>query len=459
MSTQYAVTNPATGEVAEEFDTIADEQLDAALSVAAAAQKQWAARSFAERAEAVNRVAALFAERADELARIIGVEMGKRVSEGVEEAEFCHDIFGYYAEHGEELSKDLPLEANPGGRAVVQRRPIGVILGIMPWNFPYYQVARFAAPNLMIGNAVVIKHAEICPASARAIAEIMARAGVPEGVYTNVYASHDQIAGAIADPRIAGVSLTGSERAGGRIAALAGAGLKKVVLELGGSDPYIVLDAADPAEAARQAWSTRMYNTGQVCNANKRLIVSADIYDEFVAELETLARAATPGDFTSDDETVYQPLSSRAAAERLASQLERAADEGARIRVGGELAARGAYVSPAVVTDIPVGSDVYYEELFGPVACVYRAGSDAEAVELANNTQYGLGASVWSADPQRAERVGAQLEAGMVQVNSADGEGAQIPFGGVKHSGFGRELGPVGMDEFVNKRLFYVGQG
>lgn len=453
----YAVTNPATGEVIEEFATITDAGLEATVAEADAGQAEWASRSFAERAGIIHRVAALFAERAGELAGIIGVEMGKRTSEGVEEAEFSRDIFGYYADHAEQLCRDLPLDANPGGAAVVERRPIGVILGIMPWNFPYYQVARFAAPNLMLGNAVMIKHAQICPRSSAAIAQIMADARVPEGVYTNVYASHDQIETLIADPRIAGVSLTGSERAGRQVAAQAGANLKKVVLELGGSDPYIVLDSDDVAGAARQAWETRMYNVGQVCNANKRLIVSAGIYDDFVAELEALAAAAVPGPHTSEDPAVCPPMSSRGAAETLAAQLAEATAAGARLRVGGRLSEQGAYLSPAVLTDIPVGSQVYDQELFGPVACVFKVSSDAEAVELANNTQYGLGASVWSTDVERAKKVDAQLQAGMVQVNSADGEGAQIPFGGVKNSGYGRELGPVGMDEFANKRLYYVG--
>jgi succinate-semialdehyde dehydrogenase/glutarate-semialdehyde dehydrogenase len=453
----YAVINPATGETVEKFPFPTEEELESVLATAAAAQREWAARTIAERAAVVNRAAALFTERKAELAEIIGIEMGKRLSEGVEEAEFSADILAYYADHAETFSADLPLEANPGDRAVVERKPIGVILGIMPWNFPYYQVARFAAPNLMVGNAVIVKHAEICPRSAAAIEQIMVDAGLPAGLYTNVYASHDQISTLIADRRIAGVSLTGSERAGRKVAAQAGANLKKAVLELGGSDPYIVLDTEDVKAAADLAWSTRMYNTGQVCNANKRLIVSDDIYDEFVAELERLAKLETPGDYTSDDPSVYQPLSSRRTAEGLAAQLRDAAEAGAHI-VGGELSDQGAYVSPAVVTGIPVGSEVYYQELFGPVAIVFKVSSDAEAVELANNTQFGLGASVWSTDLERAERVGAQLDAGMVQVNTAAGEGAQIPFGGVKNSGFGRELGPIGMDEFVNKRLYYVGE-
>ncbi|MCX0278403.1 NAD-dependent succinate-semialdehyde dehydrogenase [Nocardia zapadnayensis] len=457
MSTGYRVENPATGDVVETFDTATDAQLEDVLSTADAAQREWAQRPIAERAQIVSKVAALFDERKDELGRIIGEEMGKRLTEGVEEAEYCNEIFQYFADNGEKFSQETTLDVDRAS-AVLERLPVGVLLGIMPWNFPYYQVARFAAPNLMLGNAILLKHAEICPRSAAAIQQIMDDAGVPAGVYTNIYASHDQIAALIGDRRVAGVSLTGSERAGAVVGALAGQHLKKAVLELGGSDPYIVLDTDDVKAAAETAWGLRMYNTGQACDSNKRLIVMDDIYDEFVAELEKLAQAASPGDFTAEDATVYQPLSSRGAAERLAEQLSRAKDSGAQIRVGGELSDSGAYVSPAVVTDIPRGSDVYYEEFFGPVATVYKVTSDEEALELANDSQFGLGGTVFSRDPERAKKVGAGLEVGMAKVNTTAAEGANVPFGGVKRSGFGRELGPVGMDEFVNKRLYWVGE-
>ncbi|MCK1802060.1 NAD-dependent succinate-semialdehyde dehydrogenase [Brevibacterium sp. R8603A2] len=457
MSTGYRVENPATGDVVETFDTATDAQLEDVLSTADAAQREWAQRPIAERAQIVSKVAALFDERKDELGRIIGEEMGKRLTEGVEEAEYCNEIFQYFADNGEKFSQETTLDVDRAS-AVLERLPVGVLLGIMPWNFPYYQVARFAAPNLMLGNAILLKHAEICPRSAAAIQQIMDDAGVPAGVYTNIYASHDQIAALIGDRRVAGVSLTGSERAGAVVGALAGQHLKKAVLELGGSDPYIVLDTDDVKAAAETAWGLRMYNTGQACDSNKRLIVMDDIYDEFVAELEKLAQAANPGDFTAEDATVYQPLSSRGAAERLAEQLSRAKDSGAQIRVGGELSDFGAYVSPAVVTDIPRGSDVYYEEFFGPVATVYKVTSDEEALELANDSQFGLGGTVFSRDPERAKKVGAGLEVGMAKVNTTAAEGANVPFGGVKRSGFGRELGPVGMDEFVNKRLYWVGE-
>ena len=455
MSQGYRVEDPATGKVVEEFDTIADAQLDTVLATAVEAQTGWAAKSIEERAEVIRRVADLFAERKDRLAGLIGTEMGKRVTEGVEEAEFAGDIFRYYADNAARFAADQPIETDSGD-AMLQRLPVGVLLGIMPWNFPYYQVARFAAPNLMLGNGIVLKHAEICPRSAAAIQDIMEAAGAPEGLYTTVYASHDQVATAIADPRIAGVSLTGSERAGAQVAAQAGKHLKKAVLELGGSDPYVVLDTDDVAEAAQTAWATRTYNTGQACNSNKRLIVMDDIYDDFVAELTKLAREMKPGTWDDEDETVYQPLSSRPAAEKLVDQLQRARDAGAVLHAGGELAADGAYVSPAVLTDVPVGSEIYYEELFGPIATVFRVASDDEALRLANDSQFGLGGAVFSTDEARAKRVASALEVGMANVNTPAGEGAELPFGGVKRSGYGRELGPVGMDEFVNKRLYYV---
>ncbi|PNL17907.1 MULTISPECIES: NAD-dependent succinate-semialdehyde dehydrogenase [Micrococcus] len=456
-ATGYRVHNPATDEVVETFDSLQDSEIDGILATAVAGQREWAALSVDERGTIVQKVADLFDERKHELAQIIAEEMGKRVSEGVEEAEFSAEIFGYFVKNAAELSKDRPIESFAGGRAMVRSLPIGVLLGIMPWNFPYYQIARFAAPNLMLGNAIVLKHAEICPRSALAVQKIMDDAGVPAGVYTNVFATHEQISEFIADPRIQGVSLTGSERAGAIIGAQAGQHLKKAVLELGGSDPYVILDTEDVAEAAATAWGTRMYNQGQACNSNKRMIVAEDIYDEFVAELVKLASAMKPGEPASEDETVYLPLSSRGAAETLAEQVAKAREQGATVHVGGELAdGAGALFSPAVITDVTKDMDAYSEELFGPVAVVYKVSSPEEALELANDTPFGLGGAVFSQDEALAERIASQLEVGMANVNTPAGEGAEIPFGGVKRSGFGRELGPLGMDEFVNKQMYYV---
>jgi succinate-semialdehyde dehydrogenase/glutarate-semialdehyde dehydrogenase len=443
----YQVINPATGEVGQTFDTASDADIESAISGATQAYASWKNVPIAERGEIVKKVAALFAERADELAAIANEEMGKPLGEGVEEAEFCQSIFDYFATEGPTLAADQPIKTFSGGKAVVQKLPVGPLLGIMPWNFPYYQIARFAAPNLMLGNTIILKHAESVPKSALAVEQIMKDAGLPEGAYVNVFASHEQIETIISDPRIQGVSLTGSERAGAVVAALAGKNLKKCVLELGGSDPMIVLDSDKLDEVVDNAWDFRMYNTGQACNSNKRMIVMDDLFDDFVGKLTEKALAIDS----------FSPLSSRRAAEALAEQVDDAVSKGATLHAGGVLSdGPDAHYTPAVLSGITKDMRAYAEELFGPVAVVYKVGSDEEALALANDTTYGLGGAVFSADPARAEKIAQQLEVGMANVNTTAGEGAEIPFGGVKRSGFGRELGPLGMDEFVNKRMFFI---
>ncbi|WP_332664587.1 NAD-dependent succinate-semialdehyde dehydrogenase [Aeromicrobium sp.] len=443
----YQVVNPATGEVVETFETASDADIEQAITAATQAYAVWKDVPITERGEIIKRVAGLFAERADELAAIANEEMGKPVSEGLEEAEFCQSIFDYFATEGPTLAADQPIKTFAGGKAVVQKLPIGPLLGIMPWNFPYYQIARFAAPNLMLGNTIILKHAESVPKSALAVEQIMKDAGVPEGAYVNVFASHEQIATIIADPRIQGVSLTGSERAGAVVAALAGKNLKKCVLELGGSDPMIVLDSDNLDEVVDNAWDFRMYNTGQACNSNKRMIVMDDLFDDFVGKLTEKALALDS----------FSPLSSRKAAEALAEQVDDAVSKGATLHAGGVLSdGPDAHYTPAVLSGITKDMRAYSEELFGPVAVVYKVSSDEEALKLANDTTYGLGGAVFSADPARAEKIAQRLEVGMANVNTTAGEGAEIPFGGVKRSGFGRELGPLGMDEFVNKRMFFI---
>ncbi|MBA6434332.1 NAD-dependent succinate-semialdehyde dehydrogenase [Streptomyces sp. GMR22] len=454
---RYRALNPATGQVIEDFAHATDTEIQDAIAAAHAAFEKWRRRPIAERAAVVARLADLFTERVEELAGIITLEMGKRHDQAVGEAEFSADIFRYFAEQGERLAADQAIPTFSGGRAVVQRRPVGVLLGVMPWNYPYYQVARFAAPNLVLGNTILLKHAESCPYSALAIRDLMLEAGVPAGVYENVFASHNQVADIIADDRVQGVSVTGSERAGAAIGALAGKHLKKAVLELGGSDPYIVLDADDVAEAATTAWETRMENTGQACNSNKRMIVAEPVFADFVAGLVEHASGLQPGDPAEAKDGTYAPMSSRAAAETLHEQVQDAVAKGATLHTGGELSpGPDAYYSPAVLTGVTPGMRAYSEELFGPVAVVYKAASDQEALDLANSSRYGLGGAVFSTDVARATAVAAELEVGMANVNTPVGEGAELPFGGVKRSGFGRELGPLGMDEFVNKRLLYI---
>jgi succinate-semialdehyde dehydrogenase / glutarate-semialdehyde dehydrogenase len=456
-SPTYQILNPATGEVEQTFETASAAEIEAALSAAHTAYAAWKDVPIEDRAKVVHRVAELFRERQDELGAIATKEMGKPLSEAVGEADFCGDIFDYFATEGPTLAADQPIKTFSGGKAVVQKLPIGPLLGIMPWNYPFYQIARFAAPNLMLGNTIILKHAESVPGSALAVARLMKDAGVPDGAYVNIFASHDQVETIIADPRIAGVSLTGSERAGAVVAAIAGKNLKKCVLELGGSDPYVILDSDDIEAAADTAWETRISNTGQACNSNKRMIVMDDVFDGFVARLTEHALDLRPGDPNAEDEGTFAPLSSRRAAEILAEQVDDAVSKGATLHAGGVLGdGPAAYYSPAVLTGITQDMRAYREELFGPVAVVYKVTSDDEALALANDTQYGLGGAVFSTDPERATRIAQRLEVGMANVNTPAGEGAEVPFGGVKRSGFGRELGPLGMDEFVNKRMFYV---
>ncbi|MFJ9249111.1 NAD-dependent succinate-semialdehyde dehydrogenase [Streptomyces sp. NPDC101776] len=441
----YRVVDPATGDPGRSFPYATDAEVAEILDASQSAYLDWRERAVAERADLVRRAGAALLRRSRELAATMRLEMGKPLSEGTAEIEYCASIFDYYADQGPALLADEELATRGAGRAVVRSRPIGPLLGVMPWNYPCYQVARFAVPNLVLGNTVIVKHAESVPLTARALEEVFLDAGLPHGTYLNVFATHEQVETVIADPRVQGVSLTGSERAGSAVAATAGRHLKKCVLELGGSDPFIVLDSPDVTAVAALAWQTRIHNNGQACTSNKRMLVMADIYDEFVTALVLEAKAV--------DTAVHPPLASRAAAEHLAAQVEDAVAEGARLLAGGVLAPdRSAHYSPAVLVDVTEDMRAWHEELFGPVAVVHRVTHDEHAVELANATPYGLGAAVFSADPERAHRVAERLETGMASINTPSMDGPELPFGGVRRSGYGRELGPA-MGEFVNRRL------
>lgn len=453
----YRTQNPATGEILETFERASDTQIEKALENSDAVYKDWSLKSVQERADVVKKVAEIFAQRKDELARTISIEMGKTYDESLDEVQFATDIIEYYGVYGPGLITDYEIPSTIPGKAYIEHKPIGVLLGIMPWNFPYYQVARFAAPNLLLGNTILLKHAEICAKSALLIQEIMEQAGVPVGGYQNIFASHDQISNIIADTRVQGVSLTGSERAGAIIGAQAGKHLKKCVLELGGIDAMVVLDSADVAKTAREAWDFRVYNGGQVCNSNKRIIVMDDIYDDFVEALKGFAQGLQPGDPLDMKEGEYAPLSTREAAQTVHKQVQDAVAAGATLEIGGKLAeGESAYYSPAVLTGVARDSEAYRQEIFGPVATVYKVSSDQEALELANDCALGLGGSVFSTDVARAERIAKRLESGMAHVNTIAAEAAELPFGGVKRSGFGREMGPLGIGEFTNKRLYFV---
>jgi succinate-semialdehyde dehydrogenase/glutarate-semialdehyde dehydrogenase len=448
----YAVVNPATGETIKEFPTITDDELRDAIGRADAAYKSWSGSStVAERAALIRKVGDLHKERSQELGAIIAREMGKPIAEAVGEADFAGDIYHFYADNAEDLMADEPIKLLGGdGTAVVRRGPYGTLLGIMPWNYPYYQVARFAGPNLIVGNPILLKHAPQCPESAAEMQKIFDEAGFPEGTYENIYATNDQIEWVIGDPRVHGVSVTGSERAGAAVAEIAGRNLKKVVLEMGGSDPFIVLGTDDVGAVAQQAAEARFENAGQACNAAKRFIVKDEYYDEFVAKLKDQLAGIKKGDPGSED-TTLGPLSSTTAADRLEDQIKRAIDGGAEVVVGG--GRDGNYFEPTILTGIEQGSDASQEEFFGPIAQVYKVGSEEEAVSLANDTQFGLGSYLMTNDKEQAERVANAIEAGMVYVNIVGADSPELPFGGFKRSGFGRELGRFGADEFVNKKL------
>ena len=452
----YAVINPATGETVKSYPTISDADLEASIGAADAAHRDWSRTStVAQRAALVRRVGELFAERRQELSEIIVREMGKPMEQALGEVDFSADIYAYYANNAEALLRDEPVALLAGeGSALIRRSSLGVLLGIMPWNFPYYQVARFAGPNLVIGNTILLKHAEQCPESAAAIEAIFHDAGFPAGAYTNIYASHEQIATIIADTRLQGVSLTGSERAGAAVAEVAGRNLKKIVLELGGSDPFILLSTDDMDATVNAALAARLDNNGQACNAAKRFIVADELYDPFVEKFSAAIAAVKMGDPTAEG-TDLGPLSSAKATETLTKQVARAVEQGATLVTGGT--ADGNFYAGTVLTDVQPGSDAFHEEFFGPVAQIFRVPDEAAAIALANNTPFGLGSYVFTTDPEQALRVADGIEAGMVFVNLVGADGAELPFGGVKRSGSGRELGRFGADEFVNKKMIRIG--
>ena len=452
----YAVVNPATGETVKEYPTIGDGELSAAIAAAHAAHLEWVpSTTVEERAQMIRRVGELHAERRDQLAEIIVREMGKPIEQALGEVDFCVAIYDYYADNAPRMLADEPVDLLDGeGSAFIRRSPLGVLLGIMPWNFPYYQVARFAGPNLTIGNTILLKHAPQCPESALAMADMFHQAGFAENAYINVFATNEQIEWVIGDPRVQGVSLTGSERAGAAVAEIAGRNLKKVVLELGGSDPFILLSTDDMDATVEAAVGARLDNSGQACNAGKRFIVVDELYEPFLEKFTAALTAVKPGDPTSPD-TVVGPLSSRTASDRLDDQVKRAVAQGATVAGGGG-DKNGNFFPTTVLTGITPDNDAYREELFGPVASVYRVGSEDEAVTLANDTPYGLGSYVFTTDREQALRVADRIEAGMVFINAVGAEGAELPFGGVKRSGFGRELGRFGTEEFVNKKMVRV---
>lgn len=450
----YRVVNPATGEQGAELARVSDAEIDATIARAHAARGPLTALTAQERAEILCRVADLHEERQDELAEIIVREMGKPLWQAKGEIGFVVLIYRYYGEEGAQYLADEVIDSKRGRTAIVRTAPLGALLGIMPWNFPFYQVARFVAPNLLAGNTVLLKPASQCPESAAAIAEILAEAGVPAGAYENLCVESARIEQVIADPRVRGVSLTGSEAAGRAVGALAGQYLKPVVLELGGSDPFIVLSVDRMEEAISAALNSRLHNSGQACNGAKRFIVIDELYDEFRDAFVAALAAAPVGDPHTPGVRVG-PMSSVAAAQELEGQVARAVSEGAKLTLG-DGTADGAYFSTTVLEEVAVGSETSQTEFFGPVAQFYRVASEEEAVALANDIPFGLGSYLFTTDREQAFRVADQLDTGMVYVNESLADSPELPFGGTKASGFGRELGRYAISEFVNKKLIHM---
>ena len=453
----YQSTNPYDGKVVKSFDEINDAQLESKLQAASHCfENDWRHKSFADRKTVLSRAAALMRERSQAMAELITLEMGKLIAQSQGEVALSAAILDYYAEHAEAFLAPEKL-STPRGEAMVESSPIGVLFGVEPWNYPYYQIARFAAPNLMAGNVVMVKHASSVPQCALAFEQLMVDAGAPDGAYTNLFVSKDQIAKIIADPRIRAVALTGSEAAGAVVAAQAGKQLKKSTMELGGSDAFIVLEDADLEKAVKHAVSGRMGNSGQACTASKRFIVVEAMADSFLQKFQAAMENFKPGD-PMDKQTTLAPLSSADALKNLLKQVDGAVASGARVLTGGKRMEghAGAFMQPTILTDIDKSNPAYHEEFFGPVALFFKVPDEDAAVALANDSPFGLGGSVFTQDIERGKRVARKIDTGMVFINSGAVSSPELPFGGVKNSGYGRELSGAGIQEFVNKKLIRV---
>ncbi len=449
--------NPNTNKTIKSFEEMTEKTIDIKVANAQQAFTKWKETSYQQKADLLRKVATLMRIKKSELAKTITLEMGKILAQAEGEIDLSADIFDYYAENGEAFLADKVL--NPAfGTAIVRSSPIGVLLGVMPWNFPFYQVARFVAPNIMVGNTILLKHASIVPQCAEALEELFAEAEAPKGLYTNLFISGKRASALISDKRIKGVSLTGSEEAGASVAMEAGKHLKKVVLELGGNDVFIILEDADIEKTVEWAVVGRMNNNGQCCVASKRFIAVESIASAFIQKFKEKLSKMKVGN-PMDAATELGPLSSEEAAVYLADQVKRSIDEGAKVLLGGKRADReGAFMEPTILTDLNPEIAAYYEELFGPVASFYVVKDEKEAIELANDSEFGLGASIFTQDIERAERIADQIDAGMVFINHPTWTQADLPFGGTKRSGFGRELSELGIQEFVNKKLIRVSQ-
>lgn len=451
----YQSVNPYDGSILKTFDSLTDAQLESSIASAASCFDVWRQATFAQRAAVAAKATAILRRRVDEYARLITLEMGKRIDEARGEVLLSAAIIDYYAKNAESFL--VPVQLTPKiGEADVESSPIGVLFGVQPWNFPYYQLARFAAPNLMAGNVVMVKHAASVPQCATAFEQLWIEAGAPVGAYTNLRISHDQANAVIDDRRVRGVALTGSTEAGKSVAARAGQNLKKATMELGGSDAFIVLDDADIDKTVKWAVQARMANTGQSCVAGKRFISVESVADEFFAKFKAALETFSPGD-PMDKATTLGPMSSEGALVKLLQQVDAAIAGGATVALGGKrIVMPGAFMQPTILTNVSRDNPAFREEFFGPVAMLFRVQDEDAAVALANDSDFGLGASIFTQDVERGRRVASRIDSGMVFINQPTGSSPELPFGGIKDSGFGRELGGQGIQEFVNKKLVRV---
>ncbi|YCM42652.1 NAD-dependent succinate-semialdehyde dehydrogenase [Verrucomicrobiaceae bacterium 227] len=453
----FTSINPATGEELKSYQPLTRGEALEAVSAASERYRSWRRTSFGERKEKMLKLAELLRERADEFAKLITLEMGKRFEEAQAEIEFCAGITEFYAKGAEEFLSDHELGVE-GANAFIQYVPVGPLLGVMPWNFPFYQVIRFATPNIMAGNTCLVKHASCVPQCAEAIGELFSESGFPKGVFTNLFIPSEFVEPIIKSDDIAGVSLTGSEAAGAAVAGLAGKNLKRSVLELGGNDAFIVLEDADLEEVVGMAMKGRMVNNGQSCVASKRFIVLREKAGEFLEAFAEKVKAMKVGDPMEED-TDLGPLSTEEAAVKLAADVQKSIDAGATVVCGGDRPDRkGAFYNPTILTEVTPDMPTYDLELFGPVATVYVVENEEEAIKLANDSSYGLGGSIYTRDLERGRRIAEQIDTGMVFLNQPTNSQAELPFGGTKNSGYGRELSKLGIMEFVNKKLIHLGE-
>jgi succinate-semialdehyde dehydrogenase/glutarate-semialdehyde dehydrogenase len=447
--------NPTTNQVEKIFDVMTSEQVDRIVEDAANAFQSWKKESFEVRAKLLHKVASILRERKEELGKLCSIEMGKLHREGIGEVELCAAIFDYYADNGAKFLADYPLET-PHGKAFLSYEPKGVLLSVQPWNFPFYQITRSAAPNIMAGNTIVLKHASNVPQCAAVMEQIFIEAGAPKGVYANLFIPGARATELVADKRIKGAALTGSEPAGASFAGMAGKHIKKSTLELGGSDAFVVLEDADLDKAVETAAFGRLWNAGQVCVSPKRVIVMESVADDFIKKAKAIYEKIVVGD-PLDPKSQLAPLSSEKAVQEVIAQVEKTVQQGAKLIYGGKrLDKPGAFMEPTILTGIKPGMLAYSDEIFGPVLCIYAVKDQEEAIKLANDTDFGLGGTVFGTNIDNAVKVARQIETGMVYINHVTGIAPELPFGGTKNSGYGREQSPAGIYEFVNEKLIRV---